>query len=186
MDESSVKLSPQHRQGHVALQPGWKRRQSLRIERRNPLKLRRAAVTFVAFVSDCEAATKELPQIIVGVEHIIQAWMTPLLMKGRTDNRFVLCRKSAWLTSEAVLRVMNALRAALKPFLDRFRFILMLDAAPIHICKRVVQACAQCSIYLMYVPASMTSLLQLLDTRIFALYKSWWHSCSIAWIISGG
>ena len=172
MDESSVKFSPEHKNGHVAILRGWKRRQFLQIERRNPLKRRRAAVTLMAFVSDNEEINKELPQIIVGAEHHIQAWMSPLLMNGRTDNVLVLRRKSAWLRSDNVVSIIRALGKTLEPFLDRFRFILMMDAAPIHIAKKVVQACTRYCIYPLYIPASMTGLLQPLDTHVFAIYKN--------------
>ena len=47
----------------------------------------------------------------------------------------------------------------------------MLDAAHIHLSKKVVRACTRQSIHLMYVPASMTSMLQPLDTHVFSLYK---------------
>ena len=171
MDESSCKLSPQLRRGLVALPSGLKSRHFLQIERRNPLKLRRSAVTLAAFISDNDEINQALPQIIVGAEHVIQAWMTPLLMRPRTDSIFVLRRKSAWLRSDVVVNVINVLGEALKPFAKTCRFILMLDAAKIHLSKKVVQACTRNGIHLMYVPASMTSLLQPLDTHVFSLYK---------------
>ena len=171
MDESCCKLSPQLRRGLVALPSGLTSRQFLQIERRNPLKLRRSAVTLAAFLSDHDEVNKALPQVIVGAEHVIQAWMTPILMNGRTDSIFVLRRKSAWLRSDVVVNLINVLGEALKPFASTCRFVLMLDAAKIHLSKKVVQACTRHSIYLMYVPASMTSLLQPLDTHVFSLYK---------------
>ena len=171
MDESCCKLSPQLKRGLVALPSGLKARQFLQIERRNPLKLRRSAVTLAAFVCDSDEVNKALPQVVVGAEHVIQAWMTPLLMKDRTDSIFVLRRKSAWLRSDVVVNLINVLGEALKPFASTCRFVLMLDAAKIHLSKKVVQACTRNSIHLMYVPASMTSLLQPLDTHVFSLYK---------------
>ena len=171
MDESCCKLSPQVKRGFVALPAGLKSRQFLQIERRNPLKLRRSAVTLAAFVSDNDEVNQALPQIIVEAEHVIQAWMTPLLMNDRTDSIFVIRRKSAWLRSDVVVNIINVLGEALKPFGKTCRFVLMLDAAKIHLSKKVVQACTRHGIYLMYVPASMTSLLQPLDTHVFSLYK---------------
>ena len=171
MDESCCKLSPQLRRGLVALPSGLKSRQFLQIERRNPLKLRRSAVTLAAFVSDNDAVNKVLPQIIVGAEHVIQAWMTPLLNNNRTDSIFVIRRKSAWLKSDVVVSLINVLGEALKPFASTCRFVLLLDAAKVHLSKKVVRACTRSGIYLMYVPASMTSLLQPLDTHVFSLYK---------------
>ena len=151
MDESSCKLSPQVTRGLVALPSGMKGQQFLQIERRNPLKLRRSAVTLAAFVSDNDEVNKALPQIIVGAEHIIQAWMTPQLMKDRQDSIFVLRRKSAWLKTDVVVNLIKVLGEALKPFASSHRFVLIMDAARIHLCKRVVQACTRHGIHLMYV-----------------------------------
>ena len=128
-------------------------------------------MTLAAFVSDNDEVNKILPQIIVGAEHVIQAWMTPLLNNHRADSIFVLRRKSAWLKSDVVVNLIKLLGAALKPFADTHRFVLMLDAAKIHLSTKVVKACTRHSIHLMYVPASMTSLLQPLDTHVFSLFK---------------
>ena len=171
MDEPCCKLSPQLRRGLVALPSGLKSRQFLQIERRNPLKSRRSAVTLAAFVSDNDEVNRALPQIIVGAKHVIQAWMTPRLMNGRTDSIFVLRRKSAWLRSDVMVNIIKVLGETLKPFARTSRFVLMLDAAKIHLSKKVVQACTRHSIHLLYIPASMTSVLQPLDTHVFSLFK---------------
>ena len=171
MDESACKLSPQLHRGHVALPTSVKAKQFLRIERRNPLRSRRSAVTLAAFVSDDDEINKVLPQVIVGAEHIIQAWMTPLLNNDRTDSIFIIRRKSGWLMSDVVVNLIKLLGESLKPFAGTRRFVLMLDAARMHLCSKVVKACTRHSIHLMYVPASMTSLLQPLDTHVFSLLK---------------
>ena len=171
MDESSCKLSPQPRRGCLALPSGMKSKLCKQIERRNPLKVRRSAVTLAAFISDDDEVNKALPQIIVGGEHVLQAWMTPLLMNNRTDGLFVLRRKSAWLNSDVVVNLVNVLGESLKPFASTRRFVLLLDAAKLHLSKKVVRACTRQGIYVMYVPASMTSFLQPLDTHVFSLFK---------------
>ena len=66
-----------------------------------------------AFVSDNDEVNKALPQIIVGAEHVIQAWMTHLLNNHRADSIFVLRRKSAWLRSDVVVNLIKLLGAAL-------------------------------------------------------------------------
>ena len=80
-------------------------------------------MTLAAFVSDNDEVSKALPQIIVGGEHVIQAWMTPLLNKDRADNIFVLRRKSAWLRSHVVVNLTNVFGAALKPFASACPFV---------------------------------------------------------------
>ena len=170
MDESSVKLSPPLRRGAVAVKEGWTRRRFLEVERRNPLNLRRAAVTYVAFVCDSEEIAKVLPQLLIGAEYVMQAWMSARLNQ-RDDNIFVLRRKTGWLNTEVVTNVVKLLAAVLQPFQNTHRFILMLDAAPVHLKKEVVKTCNRYGIYLMYVAASMTSILQPLDTHVFAQYK---------------
>jgi len=173
MDESSVKLSPTLKRGHVAVRNGFTRKRFLQQERKNGLKARRAAVTLVAFVSDNKEVNKALPQIIVGSEAVIQAWMVPLLANRQADNIFVLRRKSAWLAASNVAHFVKALGVALDAFMDRFRFILMMDAAPVHIPRRVVQACTRAGLHFLCIPASMTAYMQPLDTHVFALYKNY-------------
>jgi len=114
---------------------------------------------------------KALPQFIVGSEHILKAWMVPLFQHQQSDNIFFLRRKSAWLSTQSVVNLVKAVSVALQPFMDRFRFILMMDAAPVHIPRRVVQACTRASLHFMCIPASMTADLQPLDTHVFAAYK---------------
>ena len=46
-------------------------------------------MTLAAFVSDNDEVNKARPQIIVGAEHVIQAWMTSLLNNHRADS--ILC-----------------------------------------------------------------------------------------------
>ena len=70
MDEAGCKLSPQFKRGSVALPTG--------------LKCRQSAVTLVAFESDNDEVNKALPQVILGVEHVVQARMILLLMNERT------------------------------------------------------------------------------------------------------
>ena len=143
MDESACKVSPQLHRGLVALPSGLKTKHFFEIERRNPLKCRRSAVTLAAFLSDDDEVNKVLPQIIVGAEHIIQAWTTPLLNNARADSIFVLRRKSAWLRSDVVVNLINLLGEALKPLAGTHRFVLMLDAARIHLSTKVVKACSR-------------------------------------------
>ena len=100
-------------------------------------------MTLAAFLSDHDEVNKALPQVIVGAEHVIQAWMTPILMNGRADSICVLRRKSAWLRSDVVVNLTNLLGEALKPFAGTHRFVLMLDAARIHLSTKVVKACSR-------------------------------------------
>ena len=111
--------------------------------------------------------------------------MLPLFRHRESDNIFMLRRKSAWLTTATVINMVTALGVAVQPFLQKYRFILMMDAAPVHIPKRVVQACTRSCLHFMGIPASMTALLQPLDTHSFSIYKMCIRNAIGAAVING-
>ena len=165
MDESSLRLYVPPRIGLVAEACPKRRRQMLREGREPGLSTRRAAVTLIAFACNDVQVQTVLPQVVVLNERVVPKKDVVDLTEKCSPAVVILRRKSAWLKSDVVVNLINVLGEALKPFARTCRFVLMLDAAKIHLSKRVVQACTRHSIHLMYVPASMTSLLQPLDTH---------------------
>ena len=61
---------------------------------------------------------------------------------------------------------------ALAPFLDRFQPIILLDCAKSHLSWRVVATASRNNLWVAYIPASLTWLLQPCDTHVFAAYKA--------------
>ena len=57
-------------------------------------------------------------------------------------------------------------------FHDRLQPILLLDACPVHMGLRFLRACAKWRLWVVFVPARMTWLLQPADTHCFAMFKA--------------
>ena len=108
----------------------------------------------------------------------------------KSDNMLVLRRRSAWLATEIVVDIVRALGVALADIMDRYRFILMMDAAPAHVPnKRAVQACTCAGLHFLCIAASMKACWQPLDTHVFTVYKNHIRNCIEAALVnseSGG
>ena len=74
-------------------------------------------------------------------------------------------------TTPVLLRYMNTLRRKLDRLGNQRRIILLLDASPVHISKRCIEAAHTHGFALAFVPARLTWLLQPLDTHVFANLK---------------
>ena len=83
------------------------------------------------------------------------------------------CRPSSWATCSIIVEVLEAVGAALKPFLAQCSPILLLDCAPVHVTDEVCRAALRCGLRLVFVPARMTALLQPLDVYGFRGYKAY-------------
>ena len=82
-------------------------------------------------------------------------------------------RKSAWVNDEVLGTVAAKWGRALLPYRHRRQPILLLDACSTHMGQRFLRACSRWNIWLVFVPARMTWLLQPADTHCFAAFKAY-------------
>ena len=68
--------------------------------------------------------------------------------------------------------IIRRLAVALRPWRGRLQPILLLDCAKQHLHWRVAAQAARSEIWLAYIPANLTWLLQPCDTHVFAVYKA--------------
>jgi len=174
MDETSVKLFSGDAKGAVAALPGEKMKETLgRAEQRASLRVRRSAISHVAFVCDDEEIQRLLPQVIIGNEKVLPRYVVDAVSgASRLDNIFILRRKSSWVNASVLVNIVNLLAASLKDKMSSHAFILSMDGAPAHTAAGVPRACARGGMMLVYIPACMTSMMQPCDTHVFARYKS--------------
>lgn len=173
MDETSVKLFSGDSKGAVAVLPGEKMKEALgRAEQRASLRVRRSAISHVAFVCDDAEIQRLLPQVIIGNEKVLPRWVVDAVSgASRLDNIFILRQKSSWVNQKVLVNIVNLLAASLKDKMSSHAFILSMDGAPSHTAPGVPRACARGGFRLVYIPACMTSLMQPCDTHVFARYK---------------
>lgn len=131
----------------------------------------RGAVTHVAFITHDTTVQAKLPQIIIGNTRRF----TSALLSGATaekpDNVILIRAKSAWNNTLHMMRIIGILGAVLRDF-TQYQPVLVLDTASCHTSPRLVRCAGANSIWISFVPAKLTYMLQPLDTHVFASYKS--------------
>ena len=128
-------------------------------------------MTHVAMICDNTTIQPLLPQIIIGSEHVLRVRDVDYVRPRVSANVHVWRRSSGWVNANTMLEIWELLAKALQPFMDTCQPILLMDALPAHCAGRVLRAAGRKGLWPMIVPASMTFLLQPLDTDAFLAYK---------------
>ncbi len=173
LDETSVKLFVPPRPGFVA-EPCPKRRRLLLQGRGGPdLSTKRAAVTLVACACDDERVQKLLPQVFVLNEHVLSNAEVADLRAKCGDAVLVTRRRSSWVNAPLMVELVKVLATCLREELKNRHIVLHMDVFAAHFHSSVLKACADAGFYVHFIPASVTSSLQPLDTAVFAKFKRW-------------
>ena len=170
LDETSVCLFPGTAKGTIMVK---KRRLDAgpEVAQRMQKAHRRTCLTHVGIICDHPGLQPLLPQVIIGNEStfLLRDWEE--LLHGTPPNVFLARQKSAWNSASMCVRVIELLAAALRPHLQEFQAILLLDACRLHIHQDVLRACVSAGIWPVVVPARTTWLLQPCDSHAFQKYK---------------
>ena len=171
MDETSLKFYPaQSRVGAIAILPGERVKEVCSRPSQASLSVRRRAVTLVAFIADDCEIQRVLPQVIVGAEaNIPPQWAEA--QRLRPDCVYVFRRKHGWMNASVMKDLLKLLGASLRPFAQSHYFILSMDAAPAHMTASAARACHKAGVMPHLLPARATSMMQPLDTHVFARLK---------------
>ncbi len=133
----------------------------------------RGAITYAAFVCSEPAAQSVLPQILIGNKHMFTQRLMRAISAEVPCNVHLWAEPSSWMNIWLLVKTLKLLGRALEPFLSEYQPILLLDCAPQHIHWRIANAAALYGIWLVYVPAKLTWLLQPCDTHLFSYLKAW-------------
>ena len=152
---------------------------SLRHTGRRPLPVRRASlgarrsgVTHVGLVADRPDVQAALPQVIVHNEHLPTLRGPRAVAAELPPNIAFVRQTSSWTNTTNMCDILRRIAVALLPWRGRLQPILLLDCAKQHLHWRVAAQAARSGIWLAYIPASLTWLLQPCDTHVFAVYKA--------------
>ena len=171
MDETCVRLDPvRNVRGAVALTSRETRRAAASLLRHAGLGVRRSAFTLVAFVADNAEVQAVLPQIIVASKRVLPQRLAAQHIR-RADNVFVIAAKSAWLSAAMLCRIVRLVGVAVRELQAKYWLLLSMDVCPVHLSAEVALAARRAGLCLHYIPASMTSCLQPLDTHVFSHFK---------------
>ena len=115
-----------------------------------------------------------LPQVLCVNNHIISGTQVHEIRDHiRAEKTWHLRRgTSAWVNAPAMVEVLGILGASLAAAKPLAHCVLVMDCSPVHTTASVVRAAARAGVHLLFVPASMTHLMQPLDTHIFANLKN--------------
>ena len=129
------------------------------------------ALTHVAFLCNNREVQPLLPHVLIGSERCLRAQDMQAFLDGAPQNVYLLREKSRWNNETLLLRILKLLSLCLEPVRHRFHIILSMDCAPCHLGEKIGEGCARYSFWLLYIPAQLTFLLQVLDTHLFRRYK---------------
>ena len=157
--KGNVLLSKRHLRGH-------------RLVQKVPRGRTRTYLTHVAFICDQPEIQAVLPQFVIGNEATLPAAMMPSLRAACPNFVHLVRQKSAWNNQVLCATIVRTLALALRPYLGAFQPVLLLDTVRFHFADLVLNACCRWQIWLLFVPAKTTWLLQALDTHVFMAFKS--------------
>ena len=173
MDETCIRMCPETGKGLVFVESGKKKKHVMEQERKATLAMRRAACSLVAFNSSCPEVAKLLPQVLVTNQRLLtedQARCVDCEL-SRRPNGYMLRRRSAWVTGPVLADIIAVLGRCLSPVAASLHIVLLMDCCPVHYTAEVLRAAGRRSMHVLFVPSSMTGVLQPLDAYVFAKFK---------------
>ena len=131
----------------------------------------RGCITHIAIIADRPDVQPVLPQVLLGNESMLLARVVRALAGSLPPNVVLRRAKSSWTNIPTMIWVLQEVGRALAPWAATHQPILLMDCARQHLHHSVARAAARAGIWLAYVPAGLTWLLQPCDTHVFLRYK---------------
>ena len=138
-----------------------------------PKSRRRIAYTYGALLCSHPGIQAVLPHFLVCSEKRLPQTVAKGFAALPPTRLRLLRRKSSWVTTYCMIRILADVREALQPWLPKVKPIVVLDTASSHPPKRLMSFAKRKGFQLLFVPASSTGLLQPLDTSAFSAFKHW-------------
>ena len=143
-----------------------------RLMQHAPTSRKRGSLTHVALVCTDSAIQPKLPQIVMGNERTLTAGeLTAIEGQNLPPNVQVWRRKSAWVTKDSMREILKEIWKCVRPYQKERQVVLLLDSHPCHLDPKFLANCVRKKIWVVFVPAKLTWLLQPLDTHAFSVYK---------------
>ena len=169
LDETSIRFWYEPRRGL---------RTRVRDETRGPGFARQAsrgqlrkAFTHVAIICDDATLQPQLPQIILVNQHTVTARSLKNWSPLPGCRAEIWRNKSAWINNEVFTSIVRHLGKVLRTYAADRQAILLMDAHTCHFSEEVLAEALAQDIWPCIIPASTTSVLQPLDTHVFARFK---------------
>ena len=167
LDETSVSLF----QGNVAGNVLLSKKRARSVGQRVPRAKRRCCMTHVGVICNRSDIQPRLPQVFIINERTVPARDMAALRAACPSNVYLVRQKSAWTNAFLTAWIVRLIGIALAPFRTTVQPILLMGSPRAHWHPFVLSACRGARIWPLCVPASMTWLMQPLDTHVFLKYK---------------
>ena len=172
MDETSVAFFMGHKAGNVMDPPIIKKERRPEPVQHCTRGDRRTNITHVAVFSPEPDIQAILPQLILGNEHILRLRDMDRIRDECMANVHVDRENSGWMNAQKMKRFFSLLVTAIRNVCPKFQIILYMDCAKQHMGPEVIASARAYNIWLCFIPAKLTWLMQPADTHAFARYKS--------------
>ena len=123
-----------------------------------PKSRRRIAYTYGALLCSHPGIQAVLPHFLVCSEKRLPQTVAKGFAALPPTRLRLLRRKSSWVTTDCMIRILADVREALQPWLPMVKPILVLDTASPHLPKRLMSFAKRKGFQLLFVPASSTGL----------------------------
>jgi hypothetical protein len=135
------------------------------------LKEMRACVTHVAIICTAAEAQRRLPHYFRGHTNIMLVRDVRAVQVEVPQNVIFLRGKSAWTSVDFMVLLISEVATVCRELRPQREVIVSLDCARQHLRRRVALAAGRHGLFLVYLPAKLTWLLQPCDTHVFVAYK---------------
>ena len=139
--------------------------------------LQRGTATHVSVITHMTDIQGVLPQFVLLNQRTFKVSDLP---EGNTSGLQFWRGETAWNTAAKMVRILEDIASKLEDKTDRLQPVILLDMAPCHIDHEVIAAANRLGLWLLYVPARLTYLLQPLDVAAFCRFKQHLNSLFLA------
>ena len=167
LDETAIAVHPGSTNGSIFVS----KRKLQELVEDVPMNKKRCYMTHIALICDRTDIQPRLPQVLVANEHTFRVRDMATLRAACPPNVHLVRQKSAWNNQWLCAEVIRLLKEAVTPHVGGARIVLLLDVSRVHLTDAVLNACRRHGVWPLFVPASLTWLLQPLDTHAFAIFK---------------
>ena len=136
LDETGCRLYYKPRKGNLADTGVAAAQKEGRLVQDVDAGKQKAALSHLAVVCVVPQLQPQMPQVLLGNEHVLSKALVESLSPHLPPNVQVLRRKSSWVNHEVMAEWGRTLSKALAPHQEKFQPVLLLDACSVHYGKK--------------------------------------------------
>lgn len=167
IDETPIAKGLAPRKGYLLFNVNTKRKPVKALVRR---KDTRAHSTLLAAITDEAALQQHLPQFLIP-HHTRLSRAEKTKLDTLAGPLVWVKNATGWMKSDILKGLITILRRTVRVHCPGKTLVLVLDAAPCHRERTVLNHCNLLGVHVLFIPAGLTFLLQPLDSHVFALFK---------------